>query len=708
MPPKQRTIQQTLIDDYHPDISVHDEVLESHLTQEILDKLLYNTSVPRRVGLAPIYSNSRKGGRLCRLVVSTARMAIVVQFHAEGKGAKAYQGRELLKDAILCNEDITILAFDLAKLAIALFADHGIRILNGVDLQSAFGVSEQPALAAINFAVGDRATVLKGNVETTFATCIYDEKRAAVTTIACVQQAWVAQILATYDGMEERIQSAPKINTRDKSEVQLRAFVRLERGEQRLALNQPTSTMHEFTALGTRNNTAQLRGQRFQTRFLKDEFRTQRVLLHDPETNMDFITDARIQTVSGRDVTLKAGNSLDGRIIKAVLTEGADGPTNAQRQRAAASREALQGKSEILQNPFLQYILEPSPEFSWPESFPLIDTIPPIITTRPLNESQQRAVEHMLLNTKETRMSIIQGPPGTGKTTVIAAFVSSAIGAGASGLWLVAQSNIAVKNIAEKLVDVGFLNWRLLVSQDFHFGWHEHIYGKINKNLIHSHQFKAARHDKSLQGIPVILCTLSMLSHPKLNIFTTLNPVKTLVIDEASQIAIGDYIPPLINFPSITKICMIGDHKQLPPYGADGDDTIQSVFEISHLKESAVFLSIQYRMPPLIGEVVSDVMYEGQLQSNPDHPVPSTKPSCWFVDTQDSKELQHETSWHNPAERTTVLKIAEKLQAEDKDYCIITPYDAQRSFLENDLKDSGLNWKDKCFNVDSFQGKSFS
>ena len=34
-----------------------------------------------------------------------------------------------------------------------------------------------------------------------------------------------------------------------------------------------------------------------------------------------------------------------------------------------------------------------------------------------------------------------------------------------------AQSNIAVKNIAEKLADVGFWDFRLLVSNDFHIGW---------------------------------------------------------------------------------------------------------------------------------------------------------------------------------------------------------------------------------------------
>ena len=54
---------------------------------------------------------------------------------------------------------------------------------------------------------------------------------------------------------------------------------------------------------------------------------------------------------------------------------------------------------------------------------------------------------------------------------MIAAFVCSAVAAGANGIWLMAQSNIAVKNIAEKLADVGFLDWRLLVSKDFYTGW---------------------------------------------------------------------------------------------------------------------------------------------------------------------------------------------------------------------------------------------
>lgn len=59
----------------------------------------------------------------------------------------------------------------------------------------------------------------------------------------------------------------------------------------------------------------------------------------------------------------------------------------------------------------------------------------------------------------------------------------------------------------------------------------------------------------------------------------------------------------------------------------------------------------------------------------------------------------------NLAELAVVLQIAEQLQVQGKSFRIITPYDAQRNALEERMKESGLDWKDKCFNVDSFQGQ---
>jgi regulator of nonsense transcripts 1 len=49
--------------------------------------------------------------------------------------------------------------------------------------------------------------------------------------------------------------------------------------------------------------------------------------------------------------------------------------------------------------------------------------------------------------------------------------VKFAIYAGQRGIWLMAQSNVAVKNIAEKLAKLGFLNFKLLVSFEFHHQW---------------------------------------------------------------------------------------------------------------------------------------------------------------------------------------------------------------------------------------------
>jgi hypothetical protein len=88
------------------------------------------------------------------------------------------------------------------------------------------------------------------------------------------------------------------------------------------------------------------------------------------------------------------------------------------------------------------------------------------------------------------RITVIHGGPGTGKTvrayrgsksvathdipqTVIAAAVMSLMASAdkSKTIWLVAQSNVAVKNIAEKLASCKFWEFRLLVSFDFHFDW---------------------------------------------------------------------------------------------------------------------------------------------------------------------------------------------------------------------------------------------
>ncbi|KAH9972822.1 P-loop containing nucleoside triphosphate hydrolase protein [Lactifluus volemus] len=282
----------------------------------------------------------------------------------------------------------------------------------------------------------------------------------------------------------------------------------------------------------------------------------------------------------------------------------------------------------------------------------------------------------MLSQSLDTCITLVQGPPGTGKTTVIATYVISAINAGKRGIWLMSQSNVAVKNIAEKLVKLGFLSFKLIVSQTFHYQWHEHLYTEIKNNMIVSGNIpRQSALKKALQGSQVILCTLDMVSNPRLQELglTKAVPILNVIIDEASQIEVSQYVPLFKAFGNtLRKMCFIGDDKQ-------------------------------YRMPPEIGDFISDHVYNGILKSNPRHRVKPSTIACHFIDINGREQLDKDGK-SSFQEVEAIVLLAQHLQDEDIPYRIITPYDAQRSVIEKALESNELNWHDKCFNVDSFQG----
>ena len=130
------------------------------------------------------------------------------------------------------------------------------------------------------------------------------------------------------------------------------------------------------------------------------------------------------------------------------------------------------------------------------------------------------------------------------------------------------------------------------------------------------------------------------------------------------------------------------------------------------------------RMPPQIGKIISEAVYDNKLKSNPLHPITDQTTACYFIDVS-GKEAQlnggsfkvffictrvllflifSHILFQNELECEMVLKIAQKLQEQEKDYRIITPYAGQTTLIESSMKNMELNWADKCFNVDSFQG----
>ena len=310
-------------------------------------------------------------------------------------------------------------------------------------------------------------------------------------------------------------------------------------------------------------------------------------------THGEFTVNGSVAAVTGRAGYVNTGlgdRKLTDKVITGtVITIGRDDPTTAEAQRAATILRILQGSEALLdESPWIQNIWFPASDDTtlvWPEAWkepaaPFRAAQPPKL---PLNASQQLAVNTMVSDSDDHRITIVQGPPGTGKTSVIASYVDFSVNSwNTKGIWLVAQSNVAVKNIAEKLISSGFTKWKILVSKDFHFDWqdfsnifilvwlsnnffrHEHIYAReIENYLIRSDQFFESAGRAKLRDVSVILSTLSMLSNKFISKFTQHIPVKILVVDEASQIEIGQYISVFSAFKStLRKVCFIGDDKQ--------------------------------------------------------------------------------------------------------------------------------------------------
>ena len=192
-----------------------------------------------------------------------------------------------------------------------------------------------------------------------------------------------------------------------------------------------------------------------------------------------YVLPGRVAEAGGKLAAIEFNGSesgyLEAKVIGSITTTGRGELNSAEKQRGEAVLQVLQGDTQLLDdNPWFQKICFPSNDFSWPPSFSTKSAAPPpdfSALERPLNASQLIAVRRMLSHSNKSRITLIHGPPGTGKTTVIATYVHFALSQGQKGIWLTAQSNVAVKNIAEKLLDSGLTKWKLLVSKDFHLDW---------------------------------------------------------------------------------------------------------------------------------------------------------------------------------------------------------------------------------------------
>ncbi|KAJ3515427.1 hypothetical protein NLJ89_g1766 [Agrocybe chaxingu] len=618
------------------------------------------------VGLAPVY----------RADFSLKSLAIAKENQPNGR---------IPRDALcnfLCDATISKVAFQMDRLVSSLFLNYSLFVVGGKDLLSLSG-DERHSIQSLMNCLGGELTLHKQHVVQLFAR----EESAGTKPETTALQAWSAGHAAVVPHVNRKFEKIPSINTEAIEEHILMIIAHTVRNMALLDALKPLRLKNEIQQHSVRQGgDLTVVSQRYQTRLMRTAGHQTVEITTCKDDGSKRIIKAKVSSTKGRQATVSFKGSLEQNArLHSVETIGRSSPTLAEALKTSVLLHALQRQTSFSNHPFIQTMRDSEGGASWRKTEKLRTCASLYYPSRGLNPSQEKAVNAILSDKEKTRVVLIQGPPGTGKTTVIAAAVTSITSSSDQGntLWLVAQSNVAVKNIAEKLASVDFLDFKILVAKDFHFDWHEHLYTKIKPNLIRSDGFvaDAVVTERLLQGSRVILCTLSMLSNDRISAFSSLVPLETVVFDEASQIETGDYFPMLIRFrPTIRKLVFIGDNKQLAPYGASDIPGLGSIFEKSHLTSRAIFLDTQCSF-------ISARVYKNRLKSKHSSSDPAC---CRFVD--------------NVCEARVVIKVARQLLAAGKSFRIITPYDPQRSLLENKLKDAKLPWQDRCFNIDAFQG----
>lgn len=211
-----------------------------------------------------------------------------------------------------------------------------------------------------------------------------------------------------------------------------------------------------------------------------------------------------------------------------------------------------------------------------------------------------------------------------------------------------------------------------------------------------------------------------------------------VIVDEA-----GKATPPEILVPICLgrKIVLVGDHKQLPPVVDEAllklqdkekmniskEDLELSLFEYLERglnDDCKSILDEQYRMNPVIGDLISNLFYDGKLvsrTSREEKTIPlkmyDNKPLVWLstVDKSNKKEERIADSYRNSCEAKLIFEQLLEIDEElgnlklKKETAIIAGYRGQRDYLtrlyESNYRARFHNMTVEINTVDAFQGR---
>ncbi|KAI5954459.1 hypothetical protein KGF54_002234 [Candida jiufengensis] len=352
-----------------------------------------------------------------------------------------------------------------------------------------------------------------------------------------------------------------------------------------------------------------------------------------------------------------------------------------------------------------------------------------------LNDSQKAAIQSVLNN----KISVVRGPPGTGKTSAIYETIIQLLESlNTYPILVVAASNIAIDNIAEKLLPKHGKSILRITANEKEKEYnlqhplasiclHHKIYNAMSNRFqqvqndlrsknasVSANAYKKYSQDKfqitkeQVAQAKVILTTTVVAGGTQLKSITK---CAVVIMDEATQSSEPSTLIPLA-VPGVEKFVFVGDQKQLSCFSLI-PSLSTSLFERVLLNETYKqphMLNTQYRMHPLISEFPRQKFYNNELldgitaEARNIPGIPNDKP-VYFWDTkgnapeQSVKNFLREDrgyTYTNQKEINYLKQILQTLIIEKgisrDDIGIITPYSGQRDLISSVLvKDDIIN-----------------
>lgn len=375
-----------------------------------------------------------------------------------------------------------------------------------------------------------------------------------------------------------------------------------------------------------------------------------------------------------------------------------------------------------------------------------------LVKNIPQKQSVIKAIE-------EQDIFMIQGPPGTGKTTVIREIINQHIEKHSNDrILIVSQANVAIDNVLkglpkefndkmircgnedkidEELKDISFESkYNKYIEKINSKECTSNNYGLIKwKEIINKGKgkYNSVVGELLLKSHSIVGATCVGLAQKQIGLDRI--EFDLVIIDEVGKALPAEVLLPLNR---AKKVIMIGDHKQLPPtinpvlFDKEKIEMHDIEYCKDELFEKSLFenlyencpssnksiLKTQYRMPSVIGTMVSECFYNGELENGDityNYSPIYFKKNLNILDMSNDNEFKEHKEGNAPItnekEAKVVYDAVRAIRSKvgiDKKIAVISPYRRQKSVISSYLREHGINiFKENIAvnTIDAFQGE---